>query len=98
MMATLNERIRCLCHRASVVGVLVALAMPAITSPAAAPLIDPSPDERGARIKTVKQGGCWLEGKWFPEGARVYPSERSRIAVRGYSLCTNGKWVFIVTK
>jgi len=41
-----------------------------------------------------KQSGCWHDGKWYPEGARIYPDPRSRLAVPGYFLCINGKFVF----
>jgi uncharacterized protein YigE (DUF2233 family) len=38
--------------------------------------------------------GCVSKGKWYPEGARIAPDPRSRIAAAGVFVCRNGKWVF----
>jgi hypothetical protein len=43
---------------------------------------------------TTSTPGCVSHGKWYPEGARIAPDPRSRIAVAGTFVCRHGKWVF----
>jgi hypothetical protein len=48
-----------------------------------------------AKVVAAQQGaGCLSQGKLYPEGARMAPDPRSRIAVAGVFVCRNGRWVF----
>ena len=55
----------------------------------------PSMTAESASETQDKKSGCWRDGKWYPEGATIDVPKWSRLAVGGYTICRNGKWVFI---